>query len=126
ISGGPVTGTGGAAITSEKLADGVYRIKSAYNSLAVEFADHVVLFEPGPQNEARAQAGIAEVKRLFPNKPIRYGVPTHHHIDHTGGIAAVAAEGITIVTPAVNKAFFEKALGTPRTLAPDAFARSGK
>jgi glyoxylase-like metal-dependent hydrolase (beta-lactamase superfamily II) len=129
-AGGPPAGGGGppaaAAITSAQLAPGVFHIKSAYNSLAVEFADHVVLFEPGPQNEARAVAGIAEVKRLFPNKPIRYGVPTHHHIDHTGGIAAVAAEGITLVTPEVSKAFYEKALGTPRTLAPDLLAKSGK
>jgi glyoxylase-like metal-dependent hydrolase (beta-lactamase superfamily II) len=126
-AGGPPGGAAAApAALSEKLADGVYRIRGAYNSLAVEFADHIVLFEPGPQNESRAQQGIAEVKRLFPNKPIRYGVPTHHHIDHTGGIAAAAAEGITLVTPEVNKAFFEKALGTPRTLAPDAFAKSGK
>jgi glyoxylase-like metal-dependent hydrolase (beta-lactamase superfamily II) len=115
-----------APIASEKLADGVYRIKSAYNSLAVEFADHVVLFEPGPQNLARTEAGIAEVKRLFPGKPIRYGVPSHHHIDHTGGIAAVAAEGITIVAHESAKAFYETALGTPRTLAPDALARSGR
>jgi glyoxylase-like metal-dependent hydrolase (beta-lactamase superfamily II) len=133
-SGGPPPGAGGpppaaagpAPAASEKLADGVYRIRGAYNSLAVEFADHVLLIEPGPQNEARALAGIAETKRLFPGKPIRYGVPTHHHIDHTGGIAAVAAEGITIVTPEVDKAFFEKALTAPRTLAPDALSRSGK
>lgn len=125
-AGGPPPGAAPAPTTSEKLADGVYRIRGAYNSLAVEFADHVLLFEPGPQNEARALAGIAETKRLFPGKPIRYGVPTHHHIDHTGGIAAVAAEGITIVTPEVNKAFFEKALTAPRTLAPDALARSGR
>jgi glyoxylase-like metal-dependent hydrolase (beta-lactamase superfamily II) len=122
----PPPAAGAPPATSEKLADGVYRIRGAYNSLAVEFADHVLLIEPGPQNEPRALAGIAETKRLFPGKPIRYGVPTHHHIDHTGGIAAVAAEGITIVTPEVNKAFFEKALSTPRTLAPDALARSGK
>jgi glyoxylase-like metal-dependent hydrolase (beta-lactamase superfamily II) len=114
------------AAISEKLADGVYRIKGAYNSLAVEFADHVVLFEPGPQGIARAEQGIAEVKKLIPGKPIKYGVPTHHHIDHTGGIAAVAAEGITIVAPETAKAFYEKALSTPRTLAPDALAKSGK
>ena len=70
--------------TSEKLADGVFRINGAYNALAVEFADHVVLFEPGPQNEARAQAIIAETKKVIPNKPIRYGVISHHHFDHTG------------------------------------------
>ena len=98
-----------AASMSEKLADGVYRIKSSYNSLAVEMADHIVLIEPGPSSMARAEQGIAEVKRLFPNKPIRYGVPTHHHIDHTGGIASAVAEGITIVVPEVSKAFYEKA-----------------
>ncbi len=112
--------------TSEQLAPGVYRIKGAYNSMAVEFADYVLLFEPGPQNEARAQAGIAEVKRLFPSKPIRYGVISHHHIDHTGGLEAVVAEGITIVTPEVNRDFLMKALTAPRTLAPDAMAKSGK
>jgi glyoxylase-like metal-dependent hydrolase (beta-lactamase superfamily II) len=125
-AGGPPGGGGAPAITSEQLAPGVFRIKSAYNSLAVEFADHVILFEPGPQNEARALAGIAEVKRLFPNKPIRYGVPTHHHIDHTGGIAAVAAEGIPIFTHEVSRSFYEKALGTSRTLAPDALSKSGR
>lgn len=126
--GGPgASGPGGAPAplaTTEKLADGVWRIKGSYNSMAVEFADHVVLFEPGPMNLARAEAGIAEVKKLFPGKPIRYGVPTHHHIDHTGGIAAVAAEGITIVAHESAKAFYEQALGTPRTLAPDALAQS--
>ena len=59
-----------------------------------------MLFEPGPQNEARAQAIIAEAKKVIPNKPIRYGVISHHHFDHTSGLPAVVAEGITIVTPA--------------------------
>jgi glyoxylase-like metal-dependent hydrolase (beta-lactamase superfamily II) len=123
--GGPPAAPAAASM-SEKLADGVYRIRGPYNSLAVEMADHVVLIEPGPQNMARADQGIAEVKKLFPNKPIRFGVPTHHHADHTGGIASVAAEGITIVVPEVSKAYYEKALNTPRTLAPDSLSRSGK
>jgi glyoxylase-like metal-dependent hydrolase (beta-lactamase superfamily II) len=118
--------TAPAAPTSERLADGVFRINGAYNALAIEFADHVVLFEPGPQNEARALAIIAETKRVIPNKPIRFGVISHHHFDHTSGLAAVAAEGITIVTPAVNRAFLLKALSTPRTLAPDSLAKSGR
>ncbi len=115
-----------AGATSEKLADGVFRINGAYNSLAIEFADYVLLFEPGPQNEARAQAVIAEAKRVIPNKPIRYGVISHHHFDHTSGLPAVVAEGITIVTPEVNKAFLMNALSAPRTLAPDSMSKSGK
>jgi glyoxylase-like metal-dependent hydrolase (beta-lactamase superfamily II) len=116
---------------SERLADGVYRIgqrpaAGTYNSVAIEFADHVVLFEPGPQNEARAQAIIAETKRVIPNKPIRYGVISHHHFDHTSGLPAVVAEGITIVTPQVNRALLMKALSSPRTLSGDSLAKSGK
>ena len=126
-AGGPGGGAPAAAeATSEKLADGVYRIHGAYNSLAVEFADYIVLVEPGPQNEARAQAVIAETRRVIPNKPIRYGVITHHHFDHTSGLPAVVAEGITIVTPEVNREFLMTALSAPRTLAPDSMSKSGK
>ena len=89
----PSSAASPGAPQSEKLADGVYRINGAYNALAVEFTDHIVLFEPGPQNEARAQAIIAEAKKVIPNKPIRYGVISHHHFDHTSGLPAVVAEG---------------------------------
>src|SRR5207249_6725704 len=60
------------------------------------------------------------------NKPIRYGVISHHHFDHTSGLPAVVAEGITIVTPAVNRTFLMNALSAPRTLAPDSLSKSGK
>ena len=85
-----------------------------------------MLFEPGPQNEARAQAIIAETKKVIPGKPIRYGVISHHHFDHTSGLPAVVAEGITIVTPEVNRSFLMSALSAPRTLAPDSLSKSGK
>jgi len=114
------------AVASERLANGVYRITGGYVALAVEFNDHILIYEPAGQNEARAQAIIAEAKRVIPNKPIRYGVLSHHHFDHTSGIGAVVAEGITIVTHEVNEEFFENALSGARTLAPDAMARSGK
>jgi glyoxylase-like metal-dependent hydrolase (beta-lactamase superfamily II) len=125
----PAGGPGGpppVTAASEKIADGVYRITGGYNALAVEFNDHVVMFEPGPQNEARALANIAEVKRVIPNKPIRYGILSHHHFDHTSGLPAAVAEGITIVTHEINKPFFDRALAAPRTLAPDAMSKSGR
>ena len=122
--GGPPPAPPAAA--SERLANGVYRITGGYVALAVEFNDHILIFEPAGQNEARSLAIIAEAKRVIPNKPIRYGVLSHHHFDHTSGIGAVVAEGITIVTHEVNKEFFENALSGERTLAPDAMARAGK
>lgn len=133
-AGGAQAGRGGGppappAAYSEQLAPGVFRIgqkpaAGTYNALAIEFSDHILIYEPGPQSIARAEAIMAEAKRAIPNKPIRYGVISHHHADHTAGIAAVAAEGITIVTPEVNRQFLLDALSTPRTLAPDALAKS--
>jgi glyoxylase-like metal-dependent hydrolase (beta-lactamase superfamily II) len=127
-AGPPPGGRGAppAGPTSEKLAEGVFRINGPYNALAVEMADHIVLFEPGPQNLDRARAIIGETKRVFPAKPIRYGVISHHHLDHTQGLAEVVAEGITVVTPAVNRAYLLSAMSAPRTLAPDALAKSGR
>jgi len=104
----------------------VYRIRGAYNSLAVEFADHILLIEPGPQNEARALQGIAETKKLFPNKPIRYVMNTHPHSDHTGGLPVLVAEGATIITQKNNEVFFDRALNTPRTLLNDTLAKNPK
>ena len=96
---------------SEKLGDGVYLITGGYAVIAVDFKDHIALIESG-QNEARALAVIAEAKRLIPNKPIKYVINTHSHIDHSGGLRAFVAEGSTILTHQVNKAYLEKVLST--------------
>jgi glyoxylase-like metal-dependent hydrolase (beta-lactamase superfamily II) len=87
--------------------------------------DHLVVIE-GPQNDERATAVIAEVKKTVPNKPIKYVVNSHHHFDHAGGLGAFAAEGATIITHDANKAFLEQSLAAPRTVQPDKLAQSGK
>ena len=125
--GAPAGGRGAGAAAppppSTKLADGVYRINGAYNALAVEFKDYVVVIE-GAQNLARGEAIVDEVRHVVPNKPIRYVVNTHPHSDHSSGLAAFVAEGATIVTHQNNRAFFEKAFSAPRTLVGDRLART--
>ena len=132
--GGPPAGAGrGGAppaltVTTEKLGDGLLRLTTgpgSYDSLLVEFKDHIMMLEAG-QSEARALAYVAETKKLFPNKPIRYVMNTHPHSDHTGGLPVLVAEGATIITHRNNQAFFEKALNTPRTLLTDTLAKSPK
>jgi glyoxylase-like metal-dependent hydrolase (beta-lactamase superfamily II) len=125
-------GRGGAPpammVTTEKLGDGVFRLTTgpgSYDSILVEFRDHLMMLEAG-QSEARALAYIAEAKKMFPNKPIRYVMNTHAHSDHTGGLPALVAEGATIITHRNNQAFFEKALNTPRTLLNDTLAKNPK
>ena len=114
---------GPVAAASEKLSDGVYRITGGYVALAVEFRDHVVVVEGG-ESEARGLAVMAEVKRLFPTKRIKYVVNTHPHFDHAGGLPPFAAEGITILTDDPSRYFLEQALRSPRTLVGDGLAKS--
>jgi glyoxylase-like metal-dependent hydrolase (beta-lactamase superfamily II) len=112
-------------VASEKLADGVYRITGGYVSLAVEFRDHVVVLEGG-ESEARGLAVISEVKKLFPNKRIKYVVNTHPHFDHMSGLAPFCAEGAIVLTDDNSKYFVEQALLSPRTLVGDTLAKSKK
>jgi len=117
--GGEGGGAGGPQATSSlKLGDGVYAIAPAYASLAGEFKDFIVLFE-SPQSEERTMAIINEAKKVIPNKPIKYVVNSHWHIDHSGGLRAAVAEGATIITHEMYKPWLEKALNTPHTLNPD-------
>ncbi len=93
--------------------------------MIVEFRDYVMMLEAG-QSIARAEAYIAETKKLIPNKPIRYVMNTHPHADHTGGLPALVAEGAIIITQKNNVEFLDRALNTPRTLLDDKLAKNPK
>ena len=113
-------------VQTQKVVDGVwYLTGGTHHSVLVEMQDYVVVVE-GPQNDERATAVIAEVKQTVPNKPIKYVVNSHHHFDHAGGLGPFVAEGVTIITHAINKPFFEQAFAAPRTVSPDKLAQSGK
>jgi glyoxylase-like metal-dependent hydrolase (beta-lactamase superfamily II) len=113
-------------VTAEKLGDGLYRLTTgpgSYDSLLVEFSDHLMMLEAG-QPQARGLAYIAEARKLFPNKPLRYVWNSHPHADHTGALPPYVAEGVTIITHQNNREFLERALNTPRTLLDDALAKN--
>jgi glyoxylase-like metal-dependent hydrolase (beta-lactamase superfamily II) len=113
-------------IASQKVADGVWYVTGgSHHSVVIEMRDHVIVAE-GPQNDERALAVIGETRRLVAGKPIRYVIASHNHFDHTGGLRAFAAEGITVITHEVHRAFFDRALAAPATIAPDHLAKSGK
>jgi hypothetical protein len=111
-------------VDSQKLSDGVWLLGGgSHNSVLVEYNDFVAVVE-APQNEARSLAVIAEVNRLVPNKPIRYLVNTHHHMDHAGGLRTYLSQGTTIVTHESNKQYYLDIMfyPAPRTLQPDRLA----
>src|SRR5437773_3025032 len=123
--GAPAAAAAAPDAKSEKLGDGVYLITGGYVAIAVDFNDHITIIETG-QSEARGLAVIAEAKRVIPNKPVKYVVNTHSHIDHSSGLRAAVAEGATILTHQLNKSYLEKTLSTPHTLNPDKAQQNGK
>ena len=89
--------------------------------MAIEFKDYVVMIEA---NQTGFEAEVAEVKKLFPNKPIKYLVSTHNHYDHSGSLRTAVAEGMTIVAQQMDKTLYEAWFKNPRTLsAPDTLSR---
>jgi glyoxylase-like metal-dependent hydrolase (beta-lactamase superfamily II) len=74
-----------------------------------------------PLDEARSLAVIGEVKKLIPNKRIKYVVSTHHHFDHSGGLRTYVHEGaIPIAHREIIPYYYYTVMDlAPRTLEPD-------
>ncbi len=107
----------------QRLAEGVWYIGPGYNSTLIEFPSYGVLVEAA-QNDERALATIAKARELLPNKPLRYVINTHFHIDHSGGIRAAVAEGLTVITHEVHRPYFEDVVARPHTVMQDHLARN--
>jgi glyoxylase-like metal-dependent hydrolase (beta-lactamase superfamily II) len=112
-----------ANVTDEELAEGVWLLAGqSHHSVLVELPEQAVLVE-APQHDARTLAAIARARELVPDKPLSHVVNTHHHFDHSGGIRAAVAEGLSVITHDTNRALFEELAARPHTLAADHLAQ---
>ena len=115
-----------APTKSDKVANGVWYVTGGtHHSVVIEMADHVIVVE-APLNDQRALAVLGETRRLVPTKPLRYVIVTHHHYDHSGGLRAFAAEGVTVIAHESSRAFYERAFANAATVDPDQLSRGGR
>lgn len=125
-SAAPITAPAPANVVEQQLAPGIWLLGGqSHHSVLVEFGDHLTLIE-APQNEVRTLGVIAKARQLVPGKPLTQLVVSHHHFDHSGGVRAAVAEGLTIIAHADAAAYLESAAKRPHTLAADALARNPK
>jgi glyoxylase-like metal-dependent hydrolase (beta-lactamase superfamily II) len=106
-----------------ELAPGVQHVVGGtHHSLAVEMKDHLVVFD-APIGDGHSATVLGLLRAKYPNKPVKFLVLTHHHMDHAGGLRAYAAQGATIVTGKGTVAHFRRVLAAPFTRNPDLPAR---
>lgn len=93
----------------QEIDEGIFLVggTGAYG-LVVEMSDHLVAVG-GTQG---VKQRLDEVRKHVADKPVRYGVLTHHHSDHVPGAADYAAEGATIITFRDNENVVREAAGT--------------
>jgi hypothetical protein len=122
---GPAPAATPPAIQVENVAKGIWYLRGAGNSTAFEFNDHITLFEVYA-SEANAKAVIERARTLVPGKPVTEVIVSHHHFDHSGGLRAAVAEGLTIITQRGNVEIFRDMATRPAKTFPDALGRSPK
>jgi glyoxylase-like metal-dependent hydrolase (beta-lactamase superfamily II) len=111
------------AVEATEIAKGIWFLRGAGNSTLFEFADHLTLFEVYG-SEANAKAVIEKARSLVPGKPLNEAIISHHHFDHTGGLRAAVAEGLTIVAQRGNEGLIREVTSRPAKVFPDALGRS--
>ena len=106
-----------------ELAPGVQHVTGGtHHSLLVEMRDHLIVFD-APVSDVQSNWVLGQARAKYPNKPVKFLVLTHHHMDHTGGLRAYAAQGATLVVGRGAADHYRRVLAAPFTRNPDLAAR---
>jgi len=121
---GGALGGGNAQAEATQLAEGVWDVRVGGNGGAViEFEDHLTMFE-AYASEAATFARLDLANTLVPGKAVTEVIVSHHHFDHSGGLRAAVARGLTVISHRGNEQIFREMVARPAPNFPDALARN--
>jgi hypothetical protein len=113
---------GAANLKPMKVADHVWYMNG---NTFFEFDDHITMVEANRQ-DAALQAILDVVNALVPGKRVTQVIQSHHHFDHSVGLRAAVAQGLTIISRRGNGGIFREMVARPAKLFPDALGRHPK
>jgi glyoxylase-like metal-dependent hydrolase (beta-lactamase superfamily II) len=113
-------GRGTAAPTPVKVADHVWFMNG---NTFFEFADHLTMVEAN-RTDAALEAILKVANALVPGKRVTQVIQTHHHFDHSVGLRAAVAQGLTIISRRGNEGIFREMVSRPAKVFPDALGRN--
>ena len=118
---GPAAGAP-AGVTPMKVADHVWFMNG---NTFFEFDDHLTMVEAN-RTDAALRAVLDAANALVPGKRVTRVIQSHHHFDHSAGLRAAVAEGLTIISRRGNEGIFREMVARPARLFPDALGRNPK
>ena len=121
----PTTATadaGNATPQPMKVADHVWFLNG---NTFFEFDDHFTMVEAN-RGDAALRPILDAVNSLVPGKRVTQVIQTHHHFDHSVGLRAAVAEGLTVISRRGNEGIFREMVARPARAFPDALGRNPK
>ena len=100
-------------MTRQEIADGVWLIGGGGTyAMFVDMGEYVFA--------AGGTGGIPQrielLREVVGDKPIRYGMMTHHHFDHVLGVTAYEEEGATVLAARAHERIMRRAAEEPELL----------
>lgn len=100
-------------LTRQEIADGVWLIGGGGTyAMFVDMGDYI--FAAG--GTAGIPDRIDSLREVVGDKPIRYGMMTHHHFDHVLGVTAYEEQGATIIAASAHERIVRRAATEPELL----------
>jgi glyoxylase-like metal-dependent hydrolase (beta-lactamase superfamily II) len=118
---GPPQG-GAANLKPMKVAEHVWYMNG---NTFFEFDDHLTMVEAN-RTDAALQAILDVANALVPGKRVTQVIQSHHHFDHSVGLRAAVAQGLTVISRRGNEGIFREMVARPAKMFPDALGRSPK
>ena len=101
-------------LSRQEISDGVWLIGgNGTYAMFVDMGDYI--FAAG--GTAGSRDRIASLREVVGDKPIRYGLMTHHHFDHVLAVPDYEEEGATIIASAAHERIVRRAATDTERLA---------